>query len=437
MKKIFFFCAVIGMALAVNIVCAEDTRQEKLFIILRDNGTITQEQYNLLMEAAENRAQKTEESDMVDVKVSTKGGIKVETYDGKFSAEIGGRLFIDAAYYEKDKNPIGNGTELRRARLGLEGSLFADWEYEFELDFADGDADIKDAYIRYVGFRPAAVTVGQFEEPFSLEEQTSSKYITFMERALPNEFVPDSSIGFGIHHRGKVWTAALGLFGESFDDDVNNEGDEGWGVTGRATWAPLCSDTRLLHFGTAVSYREINDEEEVKFSARPESHVTDIKYIDTGDIINTDSLLKYGLEFAGVVGPFSLQGEYIRTDVCRYDGFEDITFDGWYLYGSWFLTGESRNYKSKKGAFGRVKPTHKLGALELALRYSTIDLNDGPITGGEEKNITFGLNWYINPYIKFMTNYIMVDNDEHADADGDVIGNDDPKIFQTRFQVDF
>lgn len=335
------------------------------------------------------------------------------------------------------KIKMGDGTEFRKARLELEGTIFGDWDYEFEIDFADGDADIKDAYFRYNAFWPARITVGQFKEPFSLEEITSSKFITFMERSLPNEFVPGRNIGIGVHTHGEVWTAAGGMFGEAFDDDTKDEGDEGWGLTGRMTYAPFHSDTRVLHFGAAASYRDLDDEKTVKFNARPESHVTDVKFVDTGKIKNTCGLIKYGLEAAGVLGPFSLQGEYISTGVCRDDGAEDVDFDGWYLYGSWFFTGESRHYKFKKGAFGRVKPISELGALELAARYSTIDLNDDPITGGNEKNITFGLNWHLNPQVRFMFNYIIVDNDEDSDADGDLVGDDDPRIFQTRFQIDF
>ncbi|MBC2763924.1 MAG: porin [ANME-2 cluster archaeon] len=424
------------MTAIANMAFAENTEPQELLIILRDNGTITQEQYDKLKQTTEHKAQE-EQSSRVDVKVISKGGVEVQTYDGNFSFKLGGRVFVDAAYYDEDKNALGDGTELRKARIDTKGIIFGDWDYQFEIDFADGDADISDAYIRYNAFFPTRITVGQFKEPFSLEELTSSKFITFMERALPNEFAPDRNIGIGIHTHGEVWTAAAGVFGEEFDDDADDEGDEGWGVTGRLTYSPVHLDTRALHLGAAASYRIPDDEKKVKFDARPESHVTDIKYVDTDKIKNMDSLIKYGLEASGVLGPFSLQGEYIYTNIGRDNGSEDVDFDGWYVYGSWFLTGESRHYKFKKGAFGRVTPMSKLGALELATRYSTIDLNDGPITGGEGKNITFGFNYYFNPYIRLMLNYIIVDNDEDADADGDVMGNDDPRIVQARLQVDF
>jgi phosphate-selective porin OprO/OprP len=64
-----------------------------------------------------------------------------------------------------------------------------------------------------------------------------------------------------------------------------------------------------------------------------------------------------GGELAVVYGPLSFQGEYIRTEVDR-DLGGDLDFDGYYAYASWFLTGESRNYRPGKGIFDLIT-THK------------------------------------------------------------------------------
>jgi phosphate-selective porin OprO/OprP len=345
---------------------------------------------------------------------------------------------IDAALYDEDKNELGDGTEIRRARFRMEGTLYQDWQYKFSVDFADGDADIKSAYIGYNGFQPVRLTLGQFKEPFSLERQTSSKYITFMERALTvNAFAPGFSIGVGGRLNGELWSSALGIFGESYDDDAANEGDEGWGVTGRFTFAPFLEAKRRLHLGVGATYRQPDDSNKVRFSTKPESHVTEVRYADTGKIDNVDSLVELGLEGAVILGPFSMQGEYILSHLDRNGSSDDVSFDGWYLYGSWFVTGESRDYKSNKGVFGSVEPKSKYGAVELGARYSTINLNDGPITGGEEQNVTLGVNWHLNPQIRAMANYIFVNNDENADADGTLAGDDNPRIFQMRFQAAF
>ncbi len=85
------------------------------------------------------------------------------------------------------------------------------------------------------------------------------------------------------------------------------------------------------------------------------------------------------------------------------------------MFASWFLTGESRNYRVKGGDFGHVKPKRETGAFELALRLSRLDLNDGPVTGGRETNTTLGLNWYFRRNFRLMANYIhVVTDDEEA-----------------------
>ncbi len=435
MKDCYALVAALLLTISLPALSGDAAALEELFDVLRENGTITDKQHERLIRALDSEAEVAESSG--EVKVETGGGLEASTYDGAFSFKLGGRQMVDAAFYDQDKNNLGDGTELRRARLDVEGRMFHDWTYELAVDFSDGDADVKDAYIGYEGWWPASFKVGQFKEPFSLEELTSSKYITFMERALPNEFAPGRNIGIGGHRYWDSFTVAGGVFGEAFDSDTDDEGDEGYGVVGRLTFAPIHQDRRALHLGAAAEYRVTDDEDQIRFRARPESHVTDVRFVNTGRIQEVDHTVKYGLEAAGVWGPFSVQGEYIYTDVDRNSGFEDVDFDGWYAYASWFPTGESRNYKAKKGAFGRVKPRHRYGAWELAARYSTIDLNDDPITGGEEKNVTLGLNWYINSHVRAMANYVIIDNDDDADDDGDEEGNDSPKAFQVRVQADF
>lgn len=406
----------------------------QLLNMLRDNNSLSQKQYDSMLSAIDDRES---ESDEAGVLVSTEGGLELSRYDGQFSFELAGRLMIDTAVYLQDKESLGNGTELRRARLELEGLMYSNWGYEFAVDFAGGDADIKDAYLEYMGNYDSSTTIGQFKEPFSLEELTSSKYITFMERALPNEFAPGRHIGIGKYHLGESWTLAYGLFGEAFDDDAGDEGDEGWGVSGRVTYSPWQEDRRVLHLGLALSRRSPDDDNSVNFDSRPESHITDIKYLDTDAIADVDHVSQYGLETAIVLGSWSLQGEMINAQVARNGGLDTLEFSGWYVYGSWFLTGESRIYKHKKGSFGRIKPMSDNGAWELALRVSSLDLNDLDISGGEAEQITFGINWYANPRIRYMLNYVKVDNDLAADAAGTVLGDDDPSIVQIRAQIDF
>ena len=158
--------------------------------------------------------------------------------------------------------------------------------------------------------------------------------------------------------------------------------------------------------------------------------------MDTGDF-DADDVNRYGAEAAGVYGPFSLQGEYLRGAVNREDAEEprcQLSMAG----TSWeagSLTGESRGYVFEEARFKNPKPKGivgkgGIGAWELLARYSTLDLSDGDVDGGEEDNVTVGLNWYPTPNFRFMANYVRVLDLEGGDFDGA-----EPEAFLFRAQA--
>ncbi|EIC20268.1 OprO/OprP family phosphate-selective porin [Thiorhodovibrio frisius] len=365
--------------------------------------------------------------------VKTKGGLSIESADEAFAFELGGNLWVDGAAYSEDTSSLGNGVDLRRARLKLEGRLFTDWGYQAEYGFAGNEAEVKDAYVAYEGFDDLAIKLGQFKEPVSLEEQTSGSNITFMERALPVEaFSPGRKLGLGVTSGGKDWSAAGGVFGEAIGDDTDDEGDSGWALAARVTHAPIDSKGRLVHLGASAQYQNTDAQNEVRYRTRPESNVTDQRLVDTRSIQEASEILTWGLEGAGAVGPVSIQGEYLKVGVDRRDAQPKLDFDGWYLFAAWLITGEERIYDASQGRFEGVDPEGPYGALELALRYSTIDLDDADILGGQQQDVTLGLNWYLKRNLRFMTNYIWVDAD--PDRNGE---RDRPNVFQFRVQLDF
>jgi phosphate-selective porin OprO/OprP len=109
----------------------------------------------------------------------------------------------------------------------------------------------------------------------------------------------------------------------------------------------------------------------------------------------------YNGEFAAAFGPFTAQSEYTRVALVRIGDRPQATFDGMYVSGSVFLTGEHRPYLIEEGEFDRVIPKSHSGAWEVAARWSTMDLNDSSqgvgIKGGRGTNVTLGLNWHVNP----------------------------------------
>ena len=435
-----------------NVQAKEDEKSvtEQILDILKKEDKITDEEYEELSKRA-----KEEKGKDTDFDVFWKDGLKFESKDGNFKAQIGGRIQVDYAKIDGD-NPMvndietlegntldGSGVEFRRARLFMSGTIYDSVDFKAQYDFAGSDADFKDVWIGlrdipYVG----VIRGGHQKEPFSLEEQTSSKYITFMERALPNAFSPSRNTGLLMKNAvlDKRMTWGVGVF-EDVDDtgDSFNDFDD-WNATARITGLPWYEEDgrRLVHLGLSYTHQFRDDDDTtVRFRQRPESHITDARIVNTGRF-GADDVDIVTPELALVYGPFSLQGEYTYTwtDASEAD---DPEFDGYYIFGSWFITGEHRRYSTSSGAFSRVKPKTNFhptepgwGAWEVAARYSNIDLKDQEIDGGEADNITLGLNWYLNPNVRMMFNYVYSDLEDRAGVD-----DDDLNIFQTRLQIDF
>jgi len=409
-----------------------------LIKMLHENGTVDDAQYGRLLdeiniESKQIPIEKKEKDSTVKVVVD-KGGLQVKSSDKEFAAKIGGRIQVDSAWYDEDEPAeMGNGTEFRRARLYIQGHMFNDWGYKLQYDFTGSEkgGGIRDGFITYNGFEHVQLKVGNFKDPFMLQEQTSSKYITFTERSLLDAFATGRHIGFMALTKHKHWTAAAGFFGDSASTAEKGK-DEGWSVSGRITFAPINEKTRVVHLGVASDYREIGDEGGVRYKQQPETHISGTNIVDTGVIEFADNALKVGAEFAAVGGAFSVQSEYIWSRVDRNEGEKDLDFDGWYAQAGYFITGESRNYKH--GKFGGVSPKSVVGrggygAWQLAARYSSIDLDE---IGGEADSVTVGINWFPTSTLRFSGNYVNV-----LDVKGGSHHGEEPSLFQVRGQWAF
>ncbi len=372
-------------------------------------------------------------------------GFKIESADKQFKFKFGGRIMLDHAYFnqntELDTNfgilQITNGTEIRRARIFASGTIYENIEFKLQADFSGAEVSLKDVYI---GIKDipliGTLRIGHVKEPFRLEVMTSSKYITFMERSFSESFLPVRNNGIVLFNDffDKKLSIQAGYFrnsdGTANSINVNN----GYSITGRATSLLINNKAQrqLWHIGLGLSSR-IPDSETYKISSRPESHL-DIKYINTGTIENIDKINFTNFETAFVSGPIALQAEYLTAKVNTEATTNDYAFSSYYGQVSYFLTGESRKYKSSYGGFDRVKPNNNFGgknngtgAWELALRYSHSDLNNEDILGGEQSDVTLGVNWYLNPSTRIMLNHVWADIQDAGKA----------TIFQMRFQIDF
>ena len=367
-----------------------------------------------------------------------KDGMNASSADGKFKLKFGGRIMNDFIFWSGDDDTetalgaLKTGAEFRRARLYVSGDIYENVAFKAQYDFAGGAVGFKDVYIAMkTGL--GTVTVGNHYVPLGFEEQVSSKYITFMERGMANTFNPSRQNGVSLGDDAGEWNWRFGMFRptDGAGNDLDNSGDGEWNFFGRVAGRPWVDkeNEQYLHVGASAGLLRYAGEE-VRYRQRPETHIGP-RFVDTSTIAAQEGTT-YGLETAFVSGPFHAEAEWSRVDV-DVIGDSEATFDAFYISAGMFLTGESRPYKGS--FFGRVKPKKNWGdeggngAWEIAARYSTIDLDDGSIKGGEVDVITLGLNWYLNPVTRIMLNVNFIDPDAPD--------TDDVHAVQIRFQIDF
>ncbi len=372
-----------------------------------------------------------------DVKVTMKGSLPVIT-KGEFSWRPTGRIHLDAGSFIDDERDHPNGAEFRRARLGMEGQITDDFGYKFEVDLANEDVSFTDVYMNYTGIEGTEIQLGHMKSDFSLEDMASSNDITFIERgAGALAFALPRQIGLRANYNNDE---NFHIAGGVFNDNAGTQStdDEALSISGRVAGTPYNAEGNLIHLGASASYREPDQANDTfDYDSRAENRLQTTDSVSSV-ITDADNSTVYALEAAAVSGPLSIQGEYVIANTENRRG-QDPTYTGGYGQLAWTVTGESRPYSINKGAFGGIKPNRPLnpsngdwGALELAARYSYLDLNDSGLNGGEMNNITLGANWYLNNYMRLMGNVIFVDTDENATTP-----NDDPTIFLMRSQLKF
>lgn len=375
--------------------------------------------------------------------VEWRGAPQLTSATGDYSAKFRGRMQADAWIVSDDpvERDYPSGTELRAVRLGIQGALGPAFSYEAEADFAGNSVTVKAAYLQYRGSSPWTLRAGNLKPHISLENMTGLHQVTFMERALPNVFaISDEILGVSAITNGSRWSLGISGFGDGPGSQF--EGKEALGASARITYAPILSDNRLFHVGASAMQQHFGEDagDNFRLRQRPEVHLFSTRLLDTGSM-DTDDSSTLGFELAAVAGPLSVQTEYLRKQV-NYADQPSTTFGGFYGYLSWLVTGETRPYSASSGKFGKIRP-HKefanggLGALELALRYSTLDLSDGLVLGGDATNITLGLNWYMTDYARLALNWVHFDVEDSVSTVPFSSGSHEGNAFGIRAQVDW
>ena len=321
--------------------------------------------------------------------------------------------------------PDVSATELRRARLGVEGVVYYDVKYILEVDFANDVVAVKDAYLQYQGVKigdtPLYFRAGNFRTPNSFELLTSELFVDTLERAaFVTGWQLDRQIGFQVSYWQDHWGLAAGIFGDRFNAANNPQplfpgftGDEDVTFAARATVAPINRQVngvnQVLYFGASVRTREsgtISRYSSTRSVALISTWLT-TRSIRVGSA-KEDTF--WGLEAATLWGPFSLQGEYSHLDVDLPNSAlipsnppgaaqlstaanpfinpltgvrtPDPEYNGWYVTGTWFFGGH-KNY-NKEGKWDRPTIDNPLrwnegggwGGLELVGKYDVLDMSD-------------------------------------------------------------
>ena len=355
------------------------------------------------------------------------GGLRAESADGKFQIRLRARFENDWGFADPDTGiedrlgDLSDGTELRRMRFGLMGHIYENIPFKAQVDFASGEAEFRSVYAGVKGLPGIGnLRIGNQREPFGLERNTGTHYVTMMERASANGLAPKRNTGFLAHnsHREDRFTWAIGAFRETNDRGFG-QGDDSIAATARMTGIPWSKDdTHFFHLGLSLSRREFGANG-ARFKARPGLHLTP-SFVDTSSIA-ADHGNFVATEALWMAGRTSIQLEHFEASV------GDGEFRGSYLQISQFLTEDHRRFRRSFPQFVRVKPGNRGGAWELSGRISQIDLSDGAVTGGEMRDLTLGLNWYANPNVRVMANLIYADLEQAGDT----------LMFAMRFGIDF
>jgi phosphate-selective porin OprO and OprP len=324
------------------------------------------------------------------------------------------------------------------------------------------------------------VRFGHQKVPQGLEgnQMTSSRAMTFMENAAYTDAFY-RIFATGVSFSNTAMEKRVSWQGMAYRDDFNRGnvgadfGDGAYGYTGRLTGLLIdgCDDRELLHVGVSGTWRKaekadaalgLGGPDQVRLRARPEQRDgiggfgdgvafpgDTTRMVDTGTLA-ADSTGVFGTELAYVHGPFSAQAEWAMcylNNVVAGTSRSTRSFNGGYVLVSYFLTGETRAYDKEFGTFARhyVTPftnfwwkegTMGLGAWEVAVRYSYLNLDNGPIQGGVMDGFTAGINWYLNTNMKIQFEYVHNQRWDKGTAGGGTV----PGVvdaFGTRVQISF
>lgn len=405
--------------------------------------------------------------------VDSHGGLKVfDLNNPNYWFTFSGRLYADSVLYSGDQTKFPSGSTIRSAKLSFKGGVGNDWVYKLDILEADranrrsslsGGAALGEAFLAYNGFDTIWLAFGQVSVPSGLDSGTSAGDLPFMEQSLPGSaFGAEAGIGINFTWEGEYLNFSASLvhpkagtqqgFLESFalSRDPLSFG-------GRLTLSPVHNAHLAYHAGFTYRHHNLRDLNDFNFSTKPELRSRQSPNLTTNifnianivnplDVSPADKYYVLDWEVAGRKGPLMLAAEYFYTQVKTKQQFPDLNFNGYYVMGSYVLTGETRPYDLHGATFGGVKPRcKKTGAWEISARHSYVKLLDSVSTQtvfvalddlvGNAYTTTIGLTWWVNENVRFLANYSHMNYVDLHGTGGVALPNRQVDAFGVRGQI--
>lgn len=366
----------------------------------------------------------------------------IRSADGLFGISPYGYLDTDYRAYKGDGAPPATFL-IRRARFGFQGNFGSHFDFAILTDAnSTSGAIVRDAYLN-VRIRPEfQFQAGQFKEPFAQETGIGATNLDFVERGLQALLYPCSGTAYrcpGITLHGDISGGVIQWWAGAFNGrngvapNLTNEPE----FVGRLRFYPFRKSTSDLFkqfaFGGSITHsRTCGLCGDNSFSGA----IPDAAYTFFPQLRVNGPTWRYEGEFTYIKGPYALRGEYDQLQQQRYDvgsetpgglGFLNLPGIGakaWNISTTYLLTGEKRpengTPRVKRPLLGPDTPGGKgrgWGAFEVTARYTGIQA-DAPsasfmdlYTPGyvpqynfHTDEITFGINWYPNYWVKYMVN---------------------------------
>ena len=348
-------------------------------------------------------------------------GLWLSTHDGATHLQIHGYAQADDRMFSSNTHGEGLDTFLfRRIRPLFEGTLFHSVDFRFMPDFGQTTYQIQEAFLELKSVKFAKLRLGKFKEPIGLEVLRSDRDLTFAERSLASDLVPLRYIGAQLS--GSVLSDSIsyaaGYFNGSSDgsNGAFTQWSHGNEAAARIFLRPFATaHLNALHqFGIGLG-GSAGHQHGAIVGLKTMGQTTFFKYSSTATANGQHNRLAPQAYY--YAGPFGLMGEYVISsqDVLNKGLTQRVRNEAWQVAGSVMLTGEKNGYSGvrPRNATEHALGFRRLGALELALRYSQLHIDDdtfphfaNPATSAQlAKEQAIGVNWYLNRYIKLETDY--------------------------------